>query len=549
VNNKRSFSEFSSSPLIDQSSTTQEETTNNNNNEQQPQTSSSSSSEEIPTDTTTTTADVVVEPSPKRQKTTTTTTSLVQQNKQQEEEEENDDDGSSSGTKTPKRKVALIIGYDGSKYNGLQTNPLVTTIEDVLLEALVASGGVSQENANLKKIAWGRASRTDKGVSAVLNVVCLRMIMLPDIIQKLNVELDRIVKEKNLSPVNVYQSLRVTSSYDPKRSCNGRKYQYVIPTFAFEPIAQLTEQQKWTDAEKFVKLEEQMSVVTMQELLDSRSFIEGYRLSQERLEQVRALFKKYIGTKCYHNFTQRAKTNPDATMRYVTNFTVSEPFVNESDPQSVEHVVLTVEGQSFVLNQIRKMVGFVVAVARGHIAESDFEVALHKNQRYYVPMVPGFGLLLDELYFDHYNDKFGAIHGKFDWNDEDLKPKISAFKQIIVNNIVKRESDLQTMSRWLYILPRTLQTDLLQPGLVRTKPQPENTDAQNTSSKKDNKNKWKNKQQWKNKNKKKNNKNQQNNQQADNAANTQSTNDNTSSAVVNNTASVSSDTTVPSASE
>ena len=296
-----------------------------------------------------------------------------------------------------------------------------------------------------------------------------------------------------------------------------------------------------------------MSVVTMQELLDSRSFIEGYRLSQERLEQVRALFKKYIGTKCYHNFTQRAKTNPDATMRYVTNFTVSEPFVNESDPQSVEHVVLTVEGQSFVLNQIRKMVGFVVAVARGHIAESDFEVALHKNQRYYVPMVPGFGLLLDELYFDHYNDKFGAIHGKFDWNDEDLKPKISAFKQIIVNNIVKRESDLQTMSRWLYILPRTLQTDLLQPGLVRTKPQPENTDAQNTSSKKDNKNKWKNKQQWKNKNKKKNNKNQQNNQQADNAANTQSTNDNTSSsaisAVVNNTASVSSDTTVPSASE
>lgn len=526
-NNKRPFSEISSS-------STETTTTENNNDQKQQQ-----EPEMIP-ESSTPSSDEPSSKKPKLEQDQEKTTKTFQNNKNNKKEQENDSDddddendenGESSSTKTPKRKVALIIGYDGSLYSGLQINPSVTTIEEILLEALVSAGAVARENAELKKIAWNRASRTDKGVSAVLNVVCLRMILAENIVEKINGELERITSEKGLSPIHVYRYLRVTSSFDPKSSCSGRKYQYVIPTFAFEALTELREAQKKVvmvnvsensengenvveqksengensgeneekaekqeekttaqpqqqQQQKHVKLEDQMSAIDMQELFDSRSFIENYRISEQRLQYVRSLFQHYIGTKCYHNFTQRSKTNPNATMRYITKFTVSDPFVvsdkqkndgddneqNDEKVNGVEHVILTVEGQSFILNQIRKMVGFAVAVARGHIAESDFAVAMDKKKAYYVPMVPGYGLLLDELYFDYYNEKHGDVHGKFDWNEEELKQKIASFKQIVIHNIGRREREYQTMARWLYVLPRTLQTDLLQPGLVREKP-------------------------------------------------------------------------------
>jgi hypothetical protein len=75
-------------------------------------------------------------------------------------------------------------------------------------------------------------------------------------------------------------------------------------------------------------------------------------------------------------------------------------------------------------------------------------------------MAPGTGLLLDKLYFKSYNQKHGKVHGEFNCDREDLKPKFHAFKQVIVNNIVKREKEELIMGRWLYVLPRTCYPEL-----------------------------------------------------------------------------------------
>jgi hypothetical protein len=40
------------------------------------------------------------------------------------------------GTRMSKIKVALVLGYNGSRFNGLQRNPGQLTIEDVLEEAV-----------------------------------------------------------------------------------------------------------------------------------------------------------------------------------------------------------------------------------------------------------------------------------------------------------------------------------------------------------------------------------------------------------------------------
>ncbi len=125
------------------------------------------------------------------------------------------DDGADDGGPRlgKKRKVAVLLGYVGAGYAGLQRNPGVRTIEDELERAFHAAGGISDDNmgdfskarcfacaigasagaaelaavhraaapalmrfaALATQISWSRAARTDKGVSAVGQVVALKV--------------------------------------------------------------------------------------------------------------------------------------------------------------------------------------------------------------------------------------------------------------------------------------------------------------------------------------------------------------------------------------
>jgi hypothetical protein len=64
-----------------------------------------------------------------------------------------------------KKKVAVVFGYVGKGYSGLQMiDPAVRTIEREVEEALFQLGCILPTNKqNLDKIGWSRSSRTDKG--------------------------------------------------------------------------------------------------------------------------------------------------------------------------------------------------------------------------------------------------------------------------------------------------------------------------------------------------------------------------------------------------
>ena len=49
--------------------------------------------------------------------------------------------------KHPKKKVAIIMGYKGTDYQGMQANPNAKSIESVLFKAFYDAGFVSDENA------------------------------------------------------------------------------------------------------------------------------------------------------------------------------------------------------------------------------------------------------------------------------------------------------------------------------------------------------------------------------------------------------------------
>ncbi|MCJ1223399.1 tRNA pseudouridine synthase 1 [Toensbergia leucococca] len=129
----------------------------------------------------------------------------------------------------PKRKVAVMIGYSGSGYKGMQVNHNEKTIEGDLFGAFVAAGAISKANAtDPKKSSLVRCARTDKGVHAAGNILSLKLIIEdPDVVKKIN---------DHLSPqIRVWGMERTSNSFSAYQLCDSRIYEYLIPTHAFLP--------------------------------------------------------------------------------------------------------------------------------------------------------------------------------------------------------------------------------------------------------------------------------------------------------------------------
>ena len=63
---------------------------------------------------------------------------------------------------------------------------------------------------------------------------------------------------------------------------------------------------------------------------------------------------------------------------------------------STEMLKLSVKGQSFMLHQIRKMVGLAVAIVRGLTPEGTMDRSFEEPLMD-VPKVPGLGLVLEKV--------------------------------------------------------------------------------------------------------------------------------------------------------
>ncbi|XP_017967333.1 tRNA pseudouridine synthase A [Drosophila navojoa] len=309
-----------------------------------------------------------------------------------------------------RKKCAILLSYCGANYYGMQRNPGMQTIEEELFKAMLKHKWITEDSFEQVQIAcFQRAARTDKGVSAARQVCSVK---LPE-------ELDLDAFNKDLpEQIRLFGVERVTKGFNAKDQCNARTYTYTLPTIAFAAFDDQLDQ-------------------------------ETYRIPIERQEKVSATLKLYEGTKNFHNFTSKKNFLDPSAKRFIMSFTCSAPFLS---PQSIEFVTLKVKGQSFMLHQIRKMVGLAIAIVRGNTTTATLERAL-TEERLDLPMAPGLGLVLDTVHYERYNDRYGndGIHKPLTWAEQE--EQVTQFiEKYIYSNIYKTEAEQRNMLDWLSTL-------------------------------------------------------------------------------------------------
>lgn len=257
-----------------------------------------------------------------------------------------------------------------------------------------------------------RAARTDKNVSAIRQIVSLRAA--ESIKQKLE-----LINSKMPDDIKVLGCKRVTQSFDAKNFCDHRTYSYLMPSFALTPVSEVTR--------------------------------EDYRVPQDVLNLFNETLRGFVGSHVFHNFTSGKMFKEDSSVRVIRTMDCSEPFF-PCNQDKLEFVVVRVKGQSFMMHQIRKMIGLAIAVVKGFATEDHMKRSMEEPFMD-VPKAPGLGLMLEHVHFDRYNRKYGGDgqHEPIEWNKE--ADQINEFKnKHIYPTIVDTELEEKSMFNWLTTL-------------------------------------------------------------------------------------------------
>jgi tRNA pseudouridine38-40 synthase len=165
-----------------------------------------------------------------------------------------------------------------------------------------------------------------------------------------------------------------------------------------------------------------------------------YRISPERLEKVREAFRQFVGTNNYYNFTVDKTFKDASAKRHIKSFEVLDPVIING----TEWLSVHVHGQSFMMHQIRKMVGIAMMVVRTGCPVSRIHDCFGPR-KISVAKAPALGLLLENPLFDHYNNVISKVNQRDPLDFTKYKTEIDEFKQkFIYSKIFEQEESEHT---------------------------------------------------------------------------------------------------------
>ncbi|KAI0480964.1 pseudouridine synthase [Xylariaceae sp. FL0804] len=455
----------------------------------------------------------------------------------------------------PKRKMAVMIGYAGTGYHGLQINHDHKTIEGEIFAAFVRAKAISKANADdPQKSSFVRCARTDKGVHAAGNMLSLKLItgepdLVPDLVKKINDELP--------PQIRIWGMQRTNNPFSCYTACDSRWYEYLMPSYCLLPphpesflgkkIAESVKERGleeeytkrlvdftnyWEEVEKndIQPIMDRLSPETREavqnrmhsadnpsaeknaagekapdvssthkegadeeQTVGSRDVAPGvdeepeaaskmaateedstlaaelasapangltdqtkdpildevkpkelspvdqalkdikaayvsakrrYRVTPGHLAQLQEALDQYVGTKNFHNYTvQKPYADPSAK-RNIKSFIVNTQPVQIND---TEWLSLKVHGQSFMMHQIRKMVGMAVLVTRCATPYSVMADS-YAETRISIPKAPSLGLLLERPVFENYNKRAVESYNLAELDFGNYEKEIQEFK-------------------------------------------------------------------------------------------------------------------------
>ena len=361
-----------------------------------------------------------------------------------------------------KKPVALLMGYVGAGYSGNTTNaslPRGSTVDDVLEDALFDAGCILLSNyrsRSLSRLKWSRSSRTDKGVSSLATAVSARLEVDVGVWEN-DPEGTRIAADINRhlpDHVRVFGAYSTPKSFQARRACVRRTYDYLLPAtcLGLNVNGERDAAVAWPGAPELADATGEEVMARFRRALrmfegshyfhnytrrsayapapdggrrrarargagdDEDDETEGSEPMDEAEDTMGSSeldissgdgsgdsSPEYVG--CRSRGCYWLKTRDDADLvgvkhaRKVNSFIAADPAVAAGHKDAPPFVRVTVNGDSFMLYQIRKMIATAVAAALGHFPLELIPASLTRPARIATPIAPASTLYLVDAEF------------------------------------------------------------------------------------------------------------------------------------------------------
>lgn len=238
-----------------------------------------------------------------------------------------------------------------------------------------------------------------------------------------NIELNSIKEEVNkLLPkdIRILKLIEVSSSFNAKDCSNNREYHYILPSFCLKP-----------------------KIISSNKIEENIDYDYNYKVSNEYKEKIETVLKCFRGSKKYHNYTKKLTFSDSQSLRTIYEVTIED--IIQFD--QIECIKFKLVGQSFLYNQIRKMIGMVVSICRDvldiKLIEKSFGDCFVNT-----PKAPAEGLYLYRIDYSKYNTKKVNKKNNIDLNDKDII-EINEFSKELINKVNECELKDKCFTNWL----------------------------------------------------------------------------------------------------
>ncbi|WVQ84230.1 tRNA pseudouridine(38-40) synthase [Cryptococcus sp. DSM 104549] len=379
-------------------------------------------------------------------------------------------EGEPTEARLPKRRVAVLIGYCGTGYQGMQIQEHTTnTIEGEIFAALVKAGAVSADNAiDARKVDIARAARTDAGVHAAGNAISIKLITEPPIPEGFS-SLAEYVTSMLPPQIRMWGFVRTVKSFNARTAADSRIYEYLLPSYCLLPPSKEVVLAKYLDEScpdwrEVIGPACEFSDATNPPPIDlegeptpqQRGEFErrrGWRVDERTMKRFRDIIAQYTGTHNFHNYTVGKPFADRAVKRFMMNLEVKDPQVYGD----IEWISVQIHGQSFMLHQIRKMISMAMLACRTGTPPSLLPETFGPT-KIHIPKAPPLGLLLEAPQFGVYNER---ITKKMNGITEDRDPvdfglykeEIHAFKvKWIYERLRQEELQHHVFHKWMKMM-------------------------------------------------------------------------------------------------